>query len=286
METARAEGRLAQPLPLEMVVTDHLERDRYAANAGGHLLELDEDMASLMESIKARGQQVPIEVVALGDGRYGLISGWRRLTALQALKAQSGEDRFANVLAVLRQPETAAEAYVSMVEENEIRQGLSHYERARIAVQAVSRGAFPDIRAALRGLYATASRPKRSKIGSFVPIVTALDGSLRFPTALPERLGLQMSKALEEEAGLAARLSTALAGGAPETAEAEQALIRKVLTERAGEGAAPAASDDPSSREEDIRLIEKPGRLTLAGPGVTPELRAELVTWLKRRRSA
>ena len=282
LEAARAEGRLAQPLPLDAVVDDHLERDRYAATADEISTEPDEEMTSLMESISARGQQVPIEVVALGDGRFGLISGWRRLTALRTLHAKSGEERFASILAVLRQPETAAAAYVSMVEENEIRQGLSHYERARIAVMAVSRGAFPDIRDALRGLYATASRPKRSKIGTFVSIVTALDSSLRFPTALPERLGLRLSKALDEDPGLATRLSTALDRARPETAEAEQAVIRKVLSDGAGEGAAPPAQE--RAREE-IRLSAKPGRLTLTGPGVTEDLRAELAAWLERRQS-
>ena len=52
---------------------------------------------------------------------YGLISGWRRLTALQALHAETGEARFATVQALVRRPETAADAYVTMVEENEIR---------------------------------------------------------------------------------------------------------------------------------------------------------------------
>ncbi|MDV7145545.1 ParB N-terminal domain-containing protein [Tropicimonas sp. TH_r6] len=296
LEAARAEGRLAQPLPLEAVIDDHLERDRYAARAGntakGRLAaggsEADEDMAALMESLSTRGQQVPIEVVALGDGRFGLISGWRRLTALRTLNAQTGEERFATVLAVLRQPETAAEAYVSMVEENEIRQGLSHYERARIAVQAVARGAFPDLRSALRGLYATASRAKRSKIGSFAAIVTALDDSLRFPTALPERLGLELSKSLEEEEALASRLSSALASAQSDTAEAEQSLIRSVLAKRAGE-ASPEQRSPPapkSGEDEEIHLIGKPGRITLTGPGVTREFRAALTAWVKARQDS
>lgn len=296
LETARIEGRLAQPVPLEAVISDHMERDRYAATAGmrpgeagqGHG-EPDEEMAALMESLSTRGQQVPIEVVALGDGRFGLISGWRRLTALRALHARSGEARFSTVLAVLRRPETAAEAYISMVEENEIRQGLSHYERARIAVQAVARGAFPDVRAALRGLYATASRAKRSKIGTFVSIVTALDDSLRFPTALPERLGLQLSKALEEDATLSVRLASTLAGAPPDTAEAEQTIIRKALAARTGEdgpeeNAAPVSVRSRACEDgQEVRLIAKPGSLTLTGPGVTREFRAALTAWLKTR---
>ena len=83
----RAEGRLVQSLALEAVVADHLVRDRLAAE--------DEAMATLKASIAARGQQTPIEVVDLGQGRYGLVSGWRRLAALHALRervVQAGLD--------------------------------------------------------------------------------------------------------------------------------------------------------------------------------------------------
>ena len=106
-------------------------------------------MASLRESLRLHGQRTPIEVtplVAEGHGAalpYGLISGWRRLQALKALHAATGEPRFATVQALVRRPETAADAYVTMVEENEIRLGLSHYERARVAALATARGVFP-----------------------------------------------------------------------------------------------------------------------------------------------
>jgi ParB family chromosome partitioning protein len=72
------------------------------------------------------------------------------------------------VLAVLRRPDTAAEAYVAMVEENEIRVGLSYYERARVAARAAEAGVFEDASAAIDVLFSTASKAKRSKIRSFV----------------------------------------------------------------------------------------------------------------------
>ena len=127
---------------------------------------------------------------------YGLISGWRRLQALKALHAETGEPRFATVQALVRRPETAADAYVTMVEENEIRLGLSHYERARVAALATARGVFPTEDDALRALFATASRPKRSRIRAFLEIFHALDGCLRFPAHLPERLGLALVERL------------------------------------------------------------------------------------------
>ena len=90
-----------------------------------------------------------------------------------------------------------------MVEENEIRVGLSYYERARIAARAAELGVFPDTASALARLFASASRAKRSKIGSFLRLYTALDDRLRFPAAIPERLGLRLARALDADAGLA-----------------------------------------------------------------------------------
>ena len=135
---ARAEGRLIQKLPLDAVHLDHLLRDRIALDEAA--------LVPLMESLRARGQQVPIEVTALGEGRFGLIAGWRRMAALKRLHAETGEARFATVLALLRSPETAGDAYLAMVEENEIRLGLSHYERARIVLRAVEAGVSPPPR--------------------------------------------------------------------------------------------------------------------------------------------
>ncbi|ODM45556.1 hypothetical protein A9320_27680, partial [Ruegeria sp. PBVC088] len=190
----RAEGRMVIAVSLSEIRRDYLSRDRIPTVD-------EEEMAALVESIRARGQQSPVDLVDLypnRDGaRYGLISGWRRCMALERLQAETGEARFGKVLALLRRPSESAEAYVAMIEENEIRVGLSHYERARIVTRAVEAGAYPDETEALRGLFATASRAKRSKIKSFTTIVRALDGELGFPRALGERQGLALAQALE-----------------------------------------------------------------------------------------
>ena len=73
LDAARAEGRLLLRLPLAAVEADYLVRDRLVADA--------EDMAHLVASIAEHGQRQPIEVAELAPGRYGLISGWRRLRA-------------------------------------------------------------------------------------------------------------------------------------------------------------------------------------------------------------
>lgn len=285
---ARARGRLVLELPLDQIDLGYLQRDRFRPPSGAE----DPDMAALVASLRARGQQTPIEVVALGGDRYGLISGWRRCSALRQLLSETGDaEAFGSVLALQRRPAEMSEAYVAMIEENEIRTGLSYYERASIVLRAVAHDVFPDERAALQGLYAAASRPRRSKIGSFLRIVTALDGVLRFPTSLGERLGLEVSKTLETGPEAGARLRTALLKARPESAAAEAACLKAVLAEmaRAEKAADCGETGSDSGREAPalpdlpgLRLSEsKSGALTLSGPALDADLRTRLLDWLK-----
>ncbi|NOE28405.1 ParB N-terminal domain-containing protein [Ruegeria sp. HKCCD6157] len=278
LRAARAEGRLVQDLPLDAIEETYLVRDRMAAD--------DADMEALKESLKARGQQTPIEVVELEGGRYGLISGWRRLTALRALAQQTGEARFATVRAFLRQPQSASDAYVAMVEENEIRVGLSYYERARIVARAAEQGVYPDETAALRGLFASASRAKRSKIGSFIAIYHALDDHLRFASAIPERLGLSIAKIVKEEAKAASSIAKALEKAVPETGEAEISVLTRALNSLGSKGAKPpAAKTLPKETFGGIHLKQSPNgaQVTLFGQGLSETFLAELKAWLQAR---
>ena len=133
------------PCRLAAVEAAHLVRDR--------VVLAEDEMAALSDSLRARGQQTPIEVMELDAGRYGLISGWRRLTALQQLHAETGDAAFASIKALLRRREDLSAAYVAMVEENEIRADLSFYERARIAVQAAAAGVYPDTHTAVQSSF-------------------------------------------------------------------------------------------------------------------------------------
>ena len=258
---ARETGRLVLDLGLDAIAPDHLTRDRLPAE--------DEEMGALKESIRRHGQRTPIEVTPLkGTLPYGLISGWRRLVALKALHAETGEARFATVQALLRRPETAADAYVAMVEENEIRVGLSHYERARVAALATARGIFPSEKAALLALFATASRPKRSRIRAFLEIYHALEGSLRFPAHLPERLGLQLVELVRQ--GGRDRIAAALAAADPASPEAElaalQALLAPALERQAGPQPDPEAQGgDAGARRRDRRRDPRAARPPAGG---------------------
>ena len=277
---ARDGGRMVMEVPLAQIDMDYLTRDRVVVE--------NDDLVALKDSLRARGQQTPVDLVALDEGGYGLISGWRRCAALGALHEETGEARFGQVLGLLRQPAEQADAYVAMVEENEIRVGLSYFERARIVLKAVESGVFDQDRAALRALFQSASRAKRSKIGSFLTVVRALDGALRFPAALTERLGLRLSRALQDNPKLAGALRTQLASN-PATAEAETAIIQAALSPP--KAAKPPVIDSnkghpaPSAAKsvvDGVRMQAEKGRIVLEGYAVDAQLERKLIAWLRQ----
>ena len=297
---ARADGRLVIRVALETIDRDHLVRDRLVAD--------DEEMAALKASIAAHGQRTPVELVDLGaerPGRYGLISGWRRMAALAALHAETGDGKYAEVLAILRRPEEAADAYIAMVEENEIRVGLSYYERARIAALSAERGAFADAAAAVDALYAAGSKAKRSKIRGFLLIHEVLGAALSFPADIPERLGLSLVQAIRqgETPALLAALSPPAA-----TAAAEAAALSRAIQAGGSARASSRRPAQPAGIEAGIGTEIAPGIrmgwsrpvnaaaddaagtsapsqsggrvLMLSGPRVTPALEARLAAFL------
>jgi ParB family chromosome partitioning protein len=291
LQTARREGRMIQAIALDLIDTDHLVRDRIVTDS--------DDMAALKSSIAARGVQTPIDVEKLGNGRFGLISGWRRLLALRGLHGETGDARFATVKALVRTPEAASDAYLAMIEENEIRAGLSYYERARIAARAAEQGAFATARIAVRDLFANASRAKRSKIMSFLTVYEALDGVLRFPASISERLGLALAKQLATQTGqgdAATQIRTGLAQKNPATPDAEQQALTEILAEILQASKQPpepaqeraGGKTDPALHKQSTRppagaqvapvtlSVSVRGQIFLGGPGLTPAFRASI----------
>lgn len=221
LRAAEEAGLLAVEIPLAEIAADYLNRDRVALDSA----EMDE----LKASLRKHGQRTPIEVMRLDEG-YGLISGWRRLRALGELFAETGEDRFAKARAFVRAPATATDAYVAMVEENEIRANLSHYERGRLAAVAAGQGVFESVQAAVNELFAAASKAKRSKIRSFAAIHDALGDLLVYPTELSERAGLQLAASLR---GLGPEVfRTALAKANPASFVEEAEVLEAVIAEQ------------------------------------------------------
>ena len=153
---AEAAGRVMADVPLDAIDADAMVRDRMVLDQG----EMDE----LRRSILDHGLRLPIEVYAREGGDYGLISGYRRLRAVRSIHGELGLKGWDTIRAVVRDPDEIGGAIVAMVEENEIRAQLSHYERGRIAVIAAQDGAFVNTEAAVAALFASASKGKRSKI--------------------------------------------------------------------------------------------------------------------------
>ena len=270
LQSARSQGRMVQALPLEAIKADHLVRDRLA---------LDEtEMQALKTSLEARGQQTPIEVVDLGQGSYGLISGLRRLTALKELHADGGA--VTQIQALIKPIDTVSDSYVAMVEENEIRANLSFYERARLAAEAAKLGVYPTAQRAVQALFASASYSKRSKIMTFLTVHGALDASLRFPAAIPERIGLALASAIEADATFAPKLRDVLRKLPPQDAKEERAALERALA-RGGKGK--PVSKAPAKGKEvapGVRFEAQKGRVVLSGQGVTPQLQDALAQWL------
>ena len=248
MTAAEEEGRVVKRLAISDIGLLRFSRDR---------LHLDKaEMEALEASLRSRGQQTPIEVVRTASG-HELISGLRRIEALKAI----GET---HVLALVKKPDGAAAAYQAMVEENEVRADLSFYERANIAVVCVGQGVYRNPRDAVAALFAHAPSTKRSKINRFLVIREKLGRVLRFPTAIPEKLGLRLAAALEADRALATRISDALRKTPPEDAAAERRTLERAL--RKQPGPKPAAAEVAPG----VRLEARAGRAVLTGPGVDP----------------
>jgi ParB family chromosome partitioning protein len=269
LQTARSQGRMVQSLPLEAIKADHLVRDRLALDSS--------EMEALKTSLRARGQQTPIEVVDLGQGVYGLISGLRRLTALKELQADGGA--VTHIQALIKPIDTVSDSYVAMVEENEIRANLSFYERARLAAEAAKLGVYPNAQRAVQALFVSASSSKRSKIMTFLTVHGALDASLRFPAAIPERVGLALAGAIEADATFAPKLRDVLRKLPPQDAKEERTALERAL---ARVGKAKPAPKAARGREvaPGVRFEAQKGRVVLSGQGVTPQLQEALAQWL------
>lgn len=259
LRAAEAEGLVLLEIPLAQIVADELVRDRMALDG--------EAMEELKTSIAASGLRLPVEVFELDNAgagpRYGLLSGFRRLAAVRALAGEGGAGT-ATIRAILRQPDSVANAYLAMVEENEIRADLSPYERGRVAVLAVGQGAFASVEEAVNGLFRAASKAKRSKVRSFALVHEELGDMLAYPESLTERAGLRLASALR--AGLAGRLREALASGQGVDAAGEWALLEPLVETAEAEVREPTRGGRP--RRAAAPKAEGPGLYRL-GNGIT-----------------
>jgi ParB family chromosome partitioning protein len=235
---AEAQGLLIREVALDDIDPEALVRDRVVLDAG----ELEE----LRASIERNGLRLPIEIFANAEGSarpFALLSGYRRYVAVRQLHEATGEAKWASIKAIVRAPETLGGPFVAMVEENEIRAQLSHYERGRIAVVAAGQGVFVNTEAAVNALFPVASKAKRSKIRSFAVIFEELGDVLHYPDLITEKLGLRIATAIRE--GHDEALRDKLVGAFIDTPEKETALLNRALEGLGPELDAPRKSGRP-----------------------------------------
>jgi len=93
----------------------------------------DLDIENLKDSIESDGLTVPVTLCQLEDGRYQIISGFRRLTALQELQHSV-------VPAFIRDLPEYTDKFVASITENVVRKDLKFSDMMNAIVQARKNG--------------------------------------------------------------------------------------------------------------------------------------------------
>ncbi len=242
----QAEGRVLVQLPVGNISTDDLPRDRLQLDG----VAQSDEMEELKSSIRARGQKEPIEVYLDDAGAYQLKKGWRRLTALTQLLAETGDDAFATVTARVEDGQGDRMArYIDMVEENVVREDLTFAEMAQVAITAARDESIAEVDAAelVNRLYGSLHKVKRSYIRSFVLLLQTLGADLKWPKAVARNLGVDVARALAAD-GDWGDLSESLRVAA--TPEDQTAALTAFVASRKGEGARPAKAATPKQKFE------------------------------------
>lgn len=214
-------GLVVDMIPLEQVQASKLIRDRSR--------RLDGDLADLKASIRAVGLSNPIRVEQVGEGRYELVQGWRRLSAYRELLEETGDEAYARIPAgLMAKGETLDSLYRRMVDENMVRKDISFAEMAQLARAYAEDEATGcrDLDEAVNRLFATANPQKRSYVRRFAFLMAALEKVLAHPEAIPRALGLTLANRIEAEAGAVSVLARMLGPGT-RTAEEEVAVLRR-----------------------------------------------------------
>ncbi len=248
-------GLVVDMIPVDAVLTTKLIRDRSA--------RVDADLDDLKSSIKALGLSNPIRVEQVGEGRYELVQGWRRLAAYRALLAETGDVAYARIPAgLMAKGETLDSLYRRMVDENMVRKDISWAEMATLARAYAEDEATGcrDLDQAVNLLFATANPQKRSYVRRFAFLMRAMEKSLDHPEAIPRQLGLAVANRIENEAGSSGLLVRALAAAPGRTAEQELAILRGFAEGEAADGAGRGGGGGRSAKRGKTTL-----RLPMAG---------------------
>lgn len=214
-------GLITDLLPTDAIRSTKLIRDRSTAT--------DPDLTELKVSIQSVGLSNPIRVEQTEDG-YELVQGFRRLNAFRELAQETGDPRYRKIPAALVPRGEPLEAlYRKMVDENLVRKDISFGEMAQLAI-SYAQDSGGDADAAVGALYGSALKQKRRYIRQFVQVLTATDGAISHPEAIPRALGLELYKAFEERPGDLPGLISDLRRLGAGDAAAEVALLRAFVS--------------------------------------------------------
>lgn len=262
LRDAELDLRLVNPDDIDEA---HLTRDR---------LEIDRQaLEELKQSIRAEGLGSPIRLDLLPDGRLGLNQGRRRLVAFKELYAETREDRFARIPALINRETERESAYRRMVDENLIREDVSFAELAALAIAYGEEVGLPAKEAVDR-LFQSVDRNKRWTIGGFVKIIEALGGSLKHPRSIGRDLGRELVRKLDAE-GFKAKVVQALEAAPERSSEEElQILTQSLRDRRRAAAAAPQAAPrkfrivagSSDKRRFEVSVSEK--KIVISGAGI------------------
>lgn len=242
---AQDEGLVLSKVALSEIATTDLPRDRLDLDAVAASSEMEE----LKASIRERGQKEPVELYRDADGHLQLKKGWRRFTALSQLYAETGDVRFATIIA--RVDEGGVDRlsrYIDMVEENVVREDLTFAEMAQVAIIAAEDEETDEINpdAMVLRLYGSLHKMKRSYIRSFVFLLCALGDDLKWPKAVARNLGVDVARGLKLIDGPGAlRVQLAACSSADEQNE----VLRKFVDQKPESGVSRKASAPKEKRE-------------------------------------
>ncbi len=234
-------------IPLDAIDEAALTRDRTGLDP--------EPLAELEASIAATGLRQPIEIFPLAEPydamTHGLLSGFRRLLAFRNLHERTGRDDYAAIPAFIRTRQEPARALMAVIEENEIRAGISPYERGLIAVNARNQGLFASIEEAVEGLYPAASRQKRARLRHIAHFAEEVGGFFAAPERFSEHRIERLMRAVS--GGFGDLIRTALEESSLTDPGHQWSLVEPILDEAEETARTPQPSSAPGRPRRILR---------------------------------